>query len=260
MQKIMIFIIIILGVVFNLNTTFAASEYVDLSDIDKGIVKVSYSDIKNEYRILIEKDKVRLVYPFIANGKFETFPLQLGNGEYSVSLMKRIEGTKYVYIFKEKINLDLKDKNLVYLNSIQNISWSDKDKPILDATKLLTDFKTDSAKLKIIHNFIVNSIVYDYAKVSTLETTYVPNINYVYDKKKGICYDYSSLLAAILRSHGVPTKLVKGYSENVDGYHAWNEVFINNKWYIIDTTVDATSKLKIKMIKATKEYQSVNEY
>ena len=43
----------------------------------------------------------------------------------------------------------------------------------------------------------------------------------------------------MLRSQGIPTKLVKGYSDNVDGYHAWNEVYINEEWITIDTTLDA---------------------
>jgi transglutaminase/protease-like cytokinesis protein 3 len=43
----------------------------------------------------------------------------------------------------------------------------------------------------------------------------------------------------MLRSQGIPTKLIKGYTDKVDGYHAWNEVLIDRQWVVIDTTYDA---------------------
>jgi len=36
----------------------------------------------------------------------------------------------------------------------------------------------------------------------------------------------------MLRSVGVPAKMVKGYTTNFKEYHAWNEVYVNDKWYI----------------------------
>ena len=47
----------------------------------------------------------------------------------------------------------------------------------------------------------------------------MPDIDAVLAEKKGICFDYAALMAAMLRSQGVPTKLVTGYTGS--SYHAW---------------------------------------
>ncbi len=91
----------------------------------------------------------------------------------------------------------------------------------------------------------------------------MPDVEKTYADLKGICYDYSALFASIQRDHGIPTKLVKGYSKFVEGYHAWNEIYINGKWMIIDSTVDSTwkgTKSGVAMIKNAKDYTKVNEY
>ena len=68
---------------------------------------------------------------------------------------------------------------------------------------------------------------------------------------KGICFDYSSLMAAMLRSQHVPTKLVVGYAKQA--YHAWINVwsdeegwitkeihFDGNEWKLMDPTFAST--------------------
>ena len=43
------------------------------------------------------------------------------------------------------------------------------------------------------------------------------------EKKSGICFDYAALMTGMLRSQGVPCKLVVGYAGTV--YHAWISVW-----------------------------------
>ena len=69
--------------------------------------------------------------------------------------------------------------------------------------------------------------------------------------KKGICFDYASLTAAMLRSIGIPAKLAIGYSASVR--HAWIDVYIQSvgwveravefngdEWKLMDPTFAAT--------------------
>ena len=62
----------------------------------------------------------------------------------------------------------------------------------------------------------------------------------MYKDKDGICYDFSVVFAAMLRTQGIETKLIKGYSTKVDGYHAWNQIYDSEKeeWYTVDSTYD----------------------
>ena len=39
---------------------------------------------------------------------------------------------------------------------------------------------------------------------------------------KGICFDYAALAASMLRSQGIPTKMIFGYVAPQGLYHAWN--------------------------------------
>ena len=49
-------------------------------------------------------------------------------------------------------------------------------------------------------------------------------------KKKGICFDYAALMTGMLRSQGVPCKLVVGYAGTA--YHAWISVWVDGKGWI----------------------------
>lgn len=54
-----------------------------------------------------------------------------------------------------------------------------------------------------------------------------------------------------------------GKSTFVQEYHAWNEVYLNNKWVVIDTTVDAgllKSKKTVNMVKKASDYKAELEY
>ncbi len=242
----------------------SSADIIDDSALDKGIVKVTYKATDDvAYRVLVVKGDKKIVYPFFADGRTDAFPLQMGNGTYTVGLLKNVGEKRYVYVEQKKVTLSLSDPNVVYLNSVQNVEWQKTDAPIQYGAKLIGGIKGRDEQLKKLYGYVVDNVEYDYGKIENLTTEYVPNILSTYKTLTGICYDYSALVASIQRSQGVPTRLVKGYSKFTEGYHAWNEVFIGGEWYIVDTTVDATlkgSKTKPTMVKNSKDYTKVNDY
>lgn len=239
-------------------------ETIDGTNLDKGIIEITYKATdKAKYKVLVTKGDKKISYPYTADGRTDAFPLQLGNGTYKVGLLKNVSGTKYVYTAQKTVELKLEDPNIVFLNSVQNVNWEDDYEAIDFGATLLKTNKTNDLKIKTLYGYLIKNMAYDYDKISTLTTDYIPDIELTYQEMMGICYDYSAIFASIERYHGIPTKLVKGYTKYVDGYHAWNEIFIDGKWVIIDNTVDATwkgSKTTIKMIKDPKFYTKVNEY
>ena len=59
----------------------------------------------------------------------------------------------------------------------------------------------------------------------------------VLKKNKGICREKANLMAALLRLKEIPCKVVVGMtSEDEISGHAWNEVYINDKWISFDST------------------------
>ena len=57
--------------------------------------------------------------------------------------------------------------------------------------------------------------------------------------KEGVCRDYATLAATLMRAAGIPTKLVTGAVYSSDGfyYHAWVETWVGDRWIAFDPTL-----------------------
>lgn len=213
---------------------------------------------------MIEKGSGKYTYD-LSSGKTESFPLQMGNGEYKVTVLENTSGKSYQIVGSSKVNVQMSDEKVVYLGSVQNIDWNTDNQAVQYAVQLTNGTSDIGEKAKILYKHMVSgNYSYDYNKLASLPNTYLPSIDNTFKSKKGICYDFSSLFAAMLRSQGVYAKLVKGYTPNATGYHAWNEVYDskNQQWLIIDTTYDiqVIKKKQVNMSKPSKDYDKVYEY
>lgn len=256
-------LVVAVSMLIGIIPVFAATETISATkeDLEKGIFGVTYTDNSaNVYKVLVTKGEEKVSYPFFANGKTEYFPLQFGNGTYKVALLKNVGGKKYAYVEQKSITINLKDSNVVYLNSIQNIKWNSDDDAIKFALNQTKDIKTAQAAFEVFYKYLVENVVYDYDKAKTVQKDYVPSLAKTFVDSKGICYDYSCMLASFMRSKGFPTRLVKGYTTELEGYHAWNEVLIEGKWMIVDTTVDASRKDFTIKFKPADKYKKVFDY
>ncbi len=238
----------------------------DLSQISSGILGIRYLNPTNKrVRLLIDKEGTRYTYNLKGDNSLESFPLQSGNGDYKVSIMENTQGTKYRFVLTEIIQMKLNEANKLYLGSIQMINWNENMAAINKAKELTAGTEKDAEKIKAVYEFVVRTIKYDYDKLNNLPSTYLPIIDDTLKTQKGICYDFASLTASMLRSQGIPTKLVMGYAEGVSGYHAWNEIYVEStgKWLVVDTSTDSqllARKASYSMEKSSKLYQKVKEY
>ena len=267
MKKLLVSLITAVVLITSVSVASAApTPMFDTVKLESGVVAVGYdSGSSSRLKVLVEKNGKKLNYDLQNDGTIENFPLQMGEGTYIVSVLENTEGKKYKYISSKTIELDLENDNSVYLASVQNINWNYDMKAIKKAAQLTKGMKTDRQKINAIYKFMVNNFEYDYDKLETLEGTYIPNIDETLKSRAGICYDYSSLMAAMLRSQGIPTKLVKGYSPLVTGYHAWNEIYDSEsgEWIVVDTSYDSQMKAqgrKYSMEKSEGQYKKVHEY
>jgi len=209
---------------------------------DKGIIGVQADvDGNQKLKIKVSLDS-QSVYYDIASGQMIKVPMQMGNGDYSVELYQNISGSEYKKLYGDKININAKDPNEVYLLSSQIVNYEDsKEIPALDGT-LLQNKNNDIDKCKAIYDYVVKTISYDYNKNSQIDSTYIPNVDQVIADQKGICYDYAALVASLLREAGIPAKLVMGYRSDSQDYHAWNQALIGGKWITLDATWDSVLK------------------
>lgn len=226
------------------------SSWLDTTQIDSGIIGVNNDSPETiKTKLQIKKDKITYTYDLHPKTK-DYFVLQSGNGTYNISVLQHVTDNKYKLIHTNSINVKLDDETAPFLGSIQNINWKDAELTLEKTKELTKNVKTDEEKINAIYKYIVETIKYDQELTQVATNDYIPNLDQTIEKGKGICYDYASLFAAMARSVDVPTKLVMGTSTYVKEYHAWNEVYINGSWIIIDTTVDAGLAAKDPKTKA----------
>ena len=118
---------------------------------------------------------------------------------------------------------------------------------------------TDYDKALKIHDWVCENIYYDEDGVSSTNissTAYVASD--VLYQRKAVCLGYSNLFAALCRAAGIGCNVVTGYALGVeegdiawtetsintsDANHAWNEVYLDGRWVLVDTTWDSQNKL-----------------
>lgn len=271
MKKWILLFSIVVGL-FGFAISANASENIRIEDNEIALGKVGIyynTGTTKKIKLMVVKGTEKYSYNLYNLDRIVYFPLQMGNGNYSVKVYENTEGNKYRAVKSKDLKVTLSNPNAVYLQSVQEIDWDEQKKAIKMSQKLIADKEKELGRklkeeeaTKVLYQYIIEKIVYDYEKVKTLTTTYLPNIDDTVTKQSGICYDYSSLFAALLRQQGIPTKMIKGYSTFTDVYHAWNEIYINGKWVIVDSTTDAymhQNKAKYDFEKKLKDYNKAKE-
>lgn len=241
----------------------AVGSAMDIDNIKNGIVSISYKSPTNATTaVRIEKsgEKKDHILEDKAN-----FPLQFGEGEYTITLLEGAGGNKFRIIESQKIKFQSENKNNIYLQTMEMINWNKDMNSIKKAKEITKNSKTDKEKITKIYDYIVENIVYDNNKAKTVQPGYLSSIDLTLKEGQGICYDYSALLAGMARSLNIPTKLVEGRKNDIKEYHAWNQVYLKetDEWIVIDTTYDAGLKkgnATTEMIKDSKEYKVEKQY
>ncbi|MHC1720203.1 MAG: transglutaminase family protein [Clostridiaceae bacterium] len=235
---------------------------VDTSNIGKGVVRIKYPHSSGtKIKVKIEKGSASYMYNLFSTSGFETYPLQMGNGGYTITVYENVGGTSYKTV--STFNVALADSSSVFLSSNQIVNWSSSTNAVVKAREIAAGYGSNEAKAQAIHDYLTGYMKYDYGKASTVSSGYVPSISSVYGSGYGICYDFASTYAAMMRSVGIPAKLVMGYSTNVTGYHAWNKVYINGGWVIVDNSYDSQATAlgqTPSMAKNSSQYTGQKEY
>ncbi len=239
-----------------------------VTDNGNGTFNVVYDNTEEaKILVMVSKDDVDYKYYLSSGVVTEVIPLTLGNGEYKIRICKNISGPKYSVIYSTTMEIELEDETVVFTNPNIIVDYETKEKAVKKAGNLCQKCTTDTKKITAIYKYLVANYTYDYAKVDTVRATtgYIPSVSQTYADKMGICYDISSLFAAMLRSQGITAKVVTGYTPAISTLHAWNEVYDADKdaWYVIDVTSDIAyyqAGVSYTMKKKAADYTSVKYY
>ena len=218
------------------------------TDNKNGTISFSYNNTnKEKCKVVTQLEGGKMYQYDIPSGQCDiVFPLSQGNGTYRLYLCKNTSGNKYSVIESTSVTLNIDDEFSPFLCSNYIIDWNAENEAIKKAAELTRGMTKDEDKIMAVYEYMVTNFSYDYDKLETVndeenkDKAYVPSVDGTYASKTGICYDLSSLTAAMLRSVSVPAKVVTGYSKNTIAYHAWNSIFFVTKdgWKTVDVTYD----------------------
>lgn len=215
---------------------------IDTSKAAAGTIRVRQNGNSTKVKVLVYFNGSSKYYQYTipTNNTWTSIPLQSGSGTYKVRFMKQVSGNSYSQMYSVTFQVGMQNANSAYLNPSQYVVYNSGSACVAKAKSLVSGAGSDAQKVSKIYSYIVNNISYDYDKMKNLPSGYLPNPDSTLASRKGICFDYAALMAAMLRSQGVPCKLVIG---NADGqYHAWNMVYVNGSWQLYDPTFGAAGQ------------------
>lgn len=170
------------------------------------------------------------------------------NGDWILKPSPVYEHNKEMFELEKSISEALKSTP-----SIQ----SDFDEIISAAQAITADCQTNYDKAAAIHDWICENVYYDEDNINTEEILpyYATD---VLRTRHAVCLGISTLYAALCRSIGIPCNVVSGYAlgineekiwtdENINTdyqNHAWNEVYVDGRWVIVDATWDTQNRIR----------------
>ncbi len=206
---------------------------VDTTALSEGYIAMSAKSAK-KLKVQLIKDDQTYTYDISSDGTPSIYPLQLGDGEYYYRVMENTTGTKYAKIKDDTITVKLKDEFQPFLRPSNYVKFDAKSDTTKKARELARSADTQVDVVKAVYDYVTKNVKYDSDKAETIQTQsdYLPDPDETLETGKGICFDYASLCAAMLRSQGIPTKLVFGYVAPDDLYHAWNMFYTEETGWV----------------------------
>lgn len=203
---------------------------IDYSNTADGYVLVKFFGVTTS-RLKAQVAGPTTTYTYNLNvDEWAVFPLSDGNGTYKIKIYENVSGNRYALVLSLTTTVEMPDEFAPFIRPNQYVNYEYATETIKMAASLTQGKKDVLEKVETVYNYVVSNISYDREKADTVKSGYLPDLDAVLATKKGICFDYAALMAGMLRSQGVPCKLVVGYAGT--SYHAWISVWSENTGWV----------------------------
>ena len=214
---------------------------IDLSATSEGVVALSAVSSK-KVKVQTLYGDVTYTYDLPNDGTPGIFPLQSGSGHYGFRVLENVTGTKYGILFQTEADVVMENEFQPFLRPSDYAYFTEDSACVKKAAELAAAAADANAFVTSVYDFVCSTVKYDQEKAMTVTSGYLPNPDETMATGKGICFDYASLAAAMLRSQGVPTKVIFGYVSPDELYHAWNMFYTEDSgWVTVDYQVSGES-------------------
>lgn len=237
---------------------------IDASNSSSGYIIVNYHGSNQKVKLQITGPD-GVTYTFDLHGGNEVFPLVSSSGSYTVTVFENVEGTQYATVLSQVISVSITDEFGPYLYPNQYVNFTADSLAVKECSSLAYYCSSDTEVVESVYNYIISNFKYDYDKAKNVKSGYLPDVDKVFTENTGICFDYAAVMATMLRTQAIPTRLEVGYAG--EEYHAWISTYIKDKgwingiiefdgtsWNMLDPTFASTSDSPKKFIAQKSDY------
>jgi len=203
---------------------------IDYSHMEDGYIMARYTG-QTDKRLKFRIHGPTTTYTYnLPLDSWTVFPLSDGNGSYQAALYINTQGSKYALVMTAQLEVTLQDEFAPFLRPNQYVDYENAVNTVEKGAQLCAGVEHPLEKVAAVYDFVVGNLAYDEERAATVKSGYLPVLDAVLEEKKGICFDYAALMAAMLRSQEVPCKLVVGYAGAT--YHAWISVWTEEDGWV----------------------------
>lgn len=227
---------------------------IDYSNINCGYITLDYKGSNPKPKLQLTGPE-GITYTFDIKNGSQVIPLTQSSGNYDITVHENVSDDRYAMIYSTSLSSDMNNDYEAYLYPNVYVDFDASSQVVKEATDLAYSANNDLDVVSSVFNYIIDNISYDKEFAASVSNGYVPYPDNTLQSKKGICFDFASCMAAMLRSQGIPTRLEIGYAGDV--YHAWISTYIEDvgwvngiiqfdgiDWELMDPTFSAKNGVK----------------
>lgn len=234
---------------------------IDISNQNNGYVVVNcYSDVRVKFRL--QRQEEEITYDLNNRGEYEVFPFSMGSGSYELTVFIQAPergDSAYYPAYVTQVEVALSNDFAPFLVPNQIVNYTEQSQVVAFTQELTKHCKTNLEVVREIYHWVTTNVEYDTEKATRFirenPPGYLPVVDETLLTKKGICFDYAALTAAMMRINGIPCQLIRGLVSQGEGrqHHAWNMIWLEesgwiavkfeakpNEWQRIDLTFAAS--------------------
>ena len=180
-----------------------------------------------------------IVYNVPNTGHTAFYPFSDGSGLYSIQLMRKAtddpKDSSYERVAEKSFGVALFDEFQPFLHPSTYVWFTGNSNCVSEAAGLCAGLSDDDEKIARIKRFVLERLIYDETFSDGEEQGFIRDPDAILSAGKGVCLDYAVLTAAMLRSQGIPAKVVYGRLSGAESSHAWNMVYSSSRgWFRLD--------------------------
>ena len=212
---------------------------VDSAHAQDGYILVQVTrQTRRRVKLAVTHNDQALIYELKGTGEQSVIPLQLGSGEYHLSLYKYVRDERYISGGQMTLDVSLSDERAAFYYPNVYVNYAEGDPVVRQSEALCAQCETEAEAFTTISEYIAGHFSYDIVLNETqllgdIEPhEALPDIARCMADKRGNCQDLAATMAAMLRAQGIACELIIGYADGY--YHAWTITWINGEEIFFD--------------------------